>query len=88
MSFLVKELESQEVMKGESLLFSGDIILGAPSTSIRELQSYMNSLYLLRKEDFSSICLPHSENLKPESIIVPGKDKLELYIKYREDREK
>ena len=47
----------------------------------------MRTLYSLRKEEFSHICLPHSEDLRPESIIVEGKPKLEAYIKYREERE-
>ena len=47
----------------------------------------MNTLYKLRMETFSHICLPHSENLNPDSIIVEGKPKLEAYIKYREERE-
>ena len=47
----------------------------------------MDTLYRLRKEDFSHICLPHSVDLNPDSIIVPGKPKLEAYIHYREERE-
>jgi len=68
-------------------LFSGDIILGTPSTSVQDLSDYMESLYNLRKEDFDYICLPHSVEIKEEEIIVEGKKKLEEYIKYREDRE-
>jgi hypothetical protein len=48
----------------------------------------MKSLYSLRKEVFSHICVPHSVDLDPSSIIVNGKEKLEQYIQYREEREK
>jgi hypothetical protein len=47
----------------------------------------MSSLYSLRKEEFSHICLPHSLDMNADSIIVKGKEKLEEYIKYREERE-
>ena len=43
---------------------------------------------MLRKEDFSHICLPHSLDNSLDSIVVNGKEKLEDYIKYREDRDK
>ena len=72
----------------ETFLFSGDIILGTPSTSVQDLPSYMDSLYSLRKEDFHHICVPHSIDMQRESIIVKGREKLEEYIKYREDRDK
>jgi hypothetical protein len=48
----------------------------------------MQTLYSLRQECFSHICLPHTADLNPASIVVDGKPKLEDYIKYREDRDK
>ena len=72
----------------QSYLFSGDIIMGTPSTSVQEMKTYMDTLYYLRKENFNHICLPHTADLNPQSIIVDGKTKLEDYIKYREDRDK
>lgn len=71
----------------QSYLFSGDIIMGTPSTSVQEMKIYMDSLYSLRKEHFEHICLPHTADNEPHSIIVDGKTKLEAYIKYREDRD-
>ena len=71
----------------ETYLFSGDIILGTPSTKVECLIQYMDTLYKLRKENFSYICLPHTVDLNPDSIIVEGKPKLEAYIHYREERE-
>ena len=62
--------------------------MGTPSTSVQDLQSYMKTLYSLRHECFSHICLPHTADLDPSSIVVDGKPKLEDYIKYREDRDK
>lgn len=47
----------------------------------------MQTLYSLRHECFSHICLPHTADLDPASIVVDGKPKLEDYIKYREDRD-
>lgn len=86
-SLLMKPMVKSDLPK-EEILFSGDIILGTPSTSVQDLHSYMQTLYSLRKENFSHICLPHSLNLEADSIVVPGKDKLEAYITYREDRDK
>ena len=48
----------------------------------------MESLYSLRKESFDHICLPHSVDMNPDSIVVNGKEKLEAYIQYREERDK
>lgn len=48
----------------------------------------MQTLYSLRKESFDHICLPHSIDMNPESIIVHGKEKLEAYINYREERDR
>jgi hypothetical protein len=64
-------------MNGETILFSGDIILGAPSTSLVNLYEYMKSLYRLRSEKFTHICLPHSVDMSVNSIIVDGRPKLE-----------
>ena len=82
-SFLLKSPSFEE-----QYLFSGDIILGSPSTIVQEMSTYMDTLYKLRKEDFSHIVVPHSMDLNPDSIIFDGKSKLEAYITYREDRDK
>lgn len=71
----------------DSYLFSGDIILGTPSTTVQDLHVYMDTLYKLRKEEFNHICLPHSLDLSIDQVIVDGPSKLEDYIKYREERE-
>ena len=70
----------------ERILFSGDVILGSPSTSVENLNDYMLSLYKLLKLPIDYICLPHSVDQQIESIIVEGKKKLLEYVRYREDR--
>ena len=60
MSFLLKTKE-------ESILFSGDIILGSPSTVVEDLPSYMNTLKKLRDTPsfhFDKVCIPHSVTLE------------------------
>ena len=76
----------------KNILFSGDIILGTPSTSVTDLPKYMDSLYKLKDENlnFSHICLPHSVTLNkddmPGAVLVDGPEKLSEYIEYRESR--
>ena len=76
----------------QNILFSGDIILGTPSTSVTDLPQYMDTLYKLKDEklNFSHICLPHSvslnENEMPGAVLVDGPKKLSEYIEYRESR--
>ena len=85
MSFLLKYQE-------ESILFSGDIILGSPSTVVENLTTYMTTLNSLRDNPdyfFNHVCVPHSTSLKSEdedNVIMDGPKKLDEYIKYREDR--
>lgn len=68
----------------ENILVSGDIILGGPSTKVEHMKTYMETLYRLRKENFDWVCVPHSLDFSPEGVCLPGKEKLEAYIKYRE----
>ncbi len=85
MSFLLRQTG------GESVLFSGDIILGTPSTVVEDLSVYMKTLRMLRdKFTFQWVCTTHSisldEDLVPHTIMMDGPSKLAAYIKYREDR--
>ena len=87
MSFLLKTQD-------ESILFSGDIILGTPSTVVEDLPTYIDTLKKLRDTPsfrFDKVCIPHSVTLdfdpnEPDPVILDGPQKLEAYIKYREDR--
>ena len=89
MSFLLKD-----EIPNPLTLFSGDIILGSPSTSVNDLPAYMKSLYKLRDgHTFDEICLPHSIKLEASTaeeikdmVIVKGPEKLTEYIEYRETR--
>jgi glyoxylase-like metal-dependent hydrolase (beta-lactamase superfamily II) len=60
---------------GEEILFSGDIVLGTPSSLVDELSQYMETLKNLIsiKPPIEWICLPHS--LHPtltEGLMVPA----------------
>ena len=87
MSFLMREEEAKE-----SILFSGDIILGTPSTVVEDLHVYMDTLRMLRdtkQYQCDKICVPHSVGFDEEdssSVIMDAESKLLDYIKYREDR--
>ena len=51
----------------DDVLFSGDIILGSPSTAVEDLSVYMKTLKKLRKYKFNWICVPHSTSLDLET---------------------
>ena len=75
--------------QNERILFSGDIVLGTPSTVVADLPAYMDTIYKLksRLSEFDEIALPHSVKLEEgEDLVVPAKEKLEAYIEYRESR--
>ena len=81
MSFLLNH-------NSDSLLFSGDIILGTPSTVVEDLPVYMDTLRNLRDNyKFDKVCVPHSVKLEEDQdVILDGPKKLQEYIQYREDR--
>mmetsp|Transcript_32021 Transcript_32021/g.48999 ORF Transcript_32021/g.48999 Transcript_32021/m.48999 type:complete len:213 (+) Transcript_32021:127-765(+) len=73
----------------ETVLFSGDIILGSPSTVLQDFPTYMETLYSLRKVQFDKVCVPHSVSLQFEGMadeeidaqfMMDGHPKLEAYI--------
>ena len=79
------------LLNKDKILFSGDIILGSPSTVVEDLTVYMNTLFDLRDNySFDWVCTTHSTSLEdaacPDSIMIEGPSKLEAYIKYRVDR--
>ena len=88
MSFLLRHDDESL----SNYLFSGDIILGAPSTVVEDLPLYMETLKKLRDEEehhFDYVCVPHSVSLgsnDADTVIMDGPKKLDEYIKYREDR--
>lgn len=73
---------------GEEILFSGDIILGTPSSIVDNLTYYMDTLSSLINIEpaIEWICLPHSIHpTDKEALMVPAKEKLTSYLKYRQD---
>ena len=88
MSFLLKH-KGMDDMPAESVLFSGDIILGSPSTMVENLSDYMKTLNMLKSTPeyhFDHICVPHSTHLDHEDtslVMMDGQKKLNEYIKYR-----
>ena len=53
MSFLLKESK-------ESVLFSGDILLGTPSSVVNDLSQFMCTLQRLLTVPIDFVCLPHA----------------------------
>ena len=70
-------------LKEDSVLFTGDCILGASSSTVRDLSSYMQSLYLLRRQPHSIICPGHGPVVPPPR----GTQLVQWYIDHREQRE-
>jgi endoribonuclease LACTB2 len=67
----------------ERVLFTGDCILGASSTTVRDLASYMRSLELLTQYPHETICPGHGP-------VVPaprGAELVRWYIEHRQQRE-
>ena len=88
MSFLLSNKEEPD----SRVLFSGDIILDTPSTAVEDFYTYMKTLYMLRDEEkykFDYVCTTHSLDLSSGAenhIMIPGAQKLQEYIEYRETR--
>ena len=82
----------EQTPRATSYLFSGDHILGSPSTFAEDLSSYMSSLYKLRdikENNFDYLLVAHSVSIKEEdanTVIMDGPSKLAKYIRYREGR--
>jgi glyoxylase-like metal-dependent hydrolase (beta-lactamase superfamily II) len=65
MSFLIKS-------PTESILISGDIILGTPSAVVENLDTYLTTLKSLQKLKIDYLLLPHSLALNLSDILVPA----------------
>ena len=84
--FSIYAVPAQE--KPETILFSGDIILGSPSTWVEDMSAYMKTLNKLKQieYEFDLVAVPHSTRLdyrEPELVLMEGSPKLDAYIKYR-----
>ena len=68
-------------MPGERIMFTGDTILGASSTTVRSLHEYINSLELLARFHPRIICPGHGP------VLTDGTRRVEGYIRHRLQRE-
>jgi endoribonuclease LACTB2 len=67
----------------ERVLFTGDCILGASSTTVRDLATYMRSLELLTQYPHDTICPGHGPVVPPPR----GAELVRWYIDHRQQRE-
>ena len=70
-------------VKEERVLFTGDCVLGASSTTVRDLTSYMKSLHLLTTYPHDTICPGHG----PVALPPRGGELVRWYMHHREERE-
>ncbi len=69
--------------KEQKVLFTGDCVLGASSSTVRDLASYMKSLHLLTHYTHDTICPGHGPIVPPPR----GEKLVHEYIHHREYRE-
>jgi ribonuclease/clavin/mitogillin len=67
----------------ERVLFTGDCVLGASSTTVRDLGSYMQSLQALTQHPHETICPGHGPVVPPPR----GAELVRWYIEHRQQRE-
>jgi len=65
------------------VLFTGDCILGASSSTVRDLTTYMQSLQLLTTYTHDTICPGHGPVVPPPR----GAELVRWYMHHREERE-
>lgn len=70
-------------LKEDRVLFTGDTILGASSSTVRDLSSYMESLELLTHFKHDTICPAHGPVVPPPR----GGRLVQWYISHRQERE-
>lgn len=70
-------------LKAERVLFTGDCVLGASSSTVRDLRSYMQSLDLLMRHAHDTICPGHGPVVPPPR----GAQLVQWYKQHREERE-
>jgi glyoxylase-like metal-dependent hydrolase (beta-lactamase superfamily II) len=70
-------------LQKEGVLFTGDCILGASSSTVRDLFAYMSSLKLLLHYPHDTICPGHGPVVPPPR----GAELVHWYIQHREQRE-
>jgi len=70
-------------LQEDRVLFTGDCVLGASSSTVRDLSSYMKSLRLLTRCQHETICPGHGPVVPPPR----GAELVRWYIQHREQRE-
>ena len=70
-------------LRRDRVLFTGDTILGASSTTVGDLSSYMRSLHLLSRYQHDTICPAHGPVVPPPR----GARLVQQYISHRNKRE-
>lgn len=70
-------------LQNERVMFTGDCVLGASSSTVRDLFAYMRSLQLLTRYDHDTICPGHGPVVPPPR----GAELVRSYIQHREQRE-
>ena len=68
----------------DKVMFTGDTVLGASSTSVRDLSAYMKSLELLMRFNQNTICPAHGPVVPPPK----GKDLIQWQFDHRARRER
>ena len=68
----------------DRVMFTGDTVLGASSTSVRDLSAYMKSLELLMRFQHTTICPAHGPVVPPPK----GKDLIQWQYDHRARRER
>ena len=71
-------------LDSDSVMFTGDTVLGASSTSVRDLTDYLNSLNLLTNYQHEIVCPAHGPVVLPPK----GADLVNWQIRHRLKREK
>lgn len=70
-------------LRQDRVLFTGDTVLGASSTTVHDLSSYMKSLQLLMRYKHDTICPAHGPVVLPPQ----GAKLVQRYIDHRNQRE-
>ena len=68
----------------DGVMFTGDTVLGASSTSVRDLTSYMKSLELITTYEHDTVCPAHGPVVPPPK----GKDLVQWQLDHRLNRER
>lgn len=69
-------------LPGERVMFTGDTILGASSSTVRNLSDYMKSLEVLAQYKPETICPGHGP------VVAKGARRIQFYIRHRQERER